>query len=214
MAKISVLILGAGGHSKVLIDCLKSNKNINVIGMLDLDTQLHGTSVLGFPVLGDENEILKQCSPSSVKLINGIGSTGSTAKREHVFNKFKKAGYDFLEVVHPNSYVAENVILEEGVQIITRSVIQPGCHIGKNVIINTNASIDHDCKIGDHAHIAPGVICCGGVTIGKGTHVGSGAVLLQSIHIGDNCLIAAGAVVTRDIGAVSKVAGVPARTME
>lgn len=214
MDKTPIFILGAGGHSKVLLDCLSINKNITILGILDINHQLHGKSILGISVLGNENEILKKYTPSSVKLVNGIGSTGLTTTRKNVFIKFKNLGYDFLNVIHPSSYVSQDVIIGEGVQIITRSIIHPGCRIGNNVIINTHVSVDHDCHIGDHVHLAPGVICCGDVTIGKGTHVGSGAVLLQGIHIGDHCLIAAGAVVTRDLVSVSKVAGVPARIME
>jgi sugar O-acyltransferase (sialic acid O-acetyltransferase NeuD family) len=213
MDKTLVFILGAGGHSKVLIDCLSANKNITILGILDTNQQSYGKSILGVPVIGHEDEILKKHPPSSVKLINGIGSIKDTTNRKNIFIKFKNIGYDFLNVIHVTAYVSQDVILGEGVQIITRTTIHPGCSIGNNVIINTHASIDHDCNIADHVHIAPGVLCCGGVTIGKETHVGSGAVILQGIDIGDNCLIAAGSVVTHHIESNSKVAGVPARTI-
>lgn len=214
MNKLSIFILGAGGHAKVLLDCLSLNENITVLGILDLNHQLYGKSILGYPILGNEQDILKNYSSSSVKLVNGIGSVGLITQRENVFNKLKNAGYDFLNVIHPTSYIGQDVILGEGVQVIARSTIQPGCRIGDNVIINTHASIDHDCYIGSHVHLAPGVVCCGGVKIGNNTHVGSGAIILQGVNIGDNCLIAAGAVITRDIVSNSKVAGVPARIME
>lgn len=198
MNKITVFMIGAGGHAKVLLDCLKLNEQVTVLGMLDLH---------------HEDEI-KKYSPSEIKLINGVGSIGVTDKRKNIFAKFKAAGFHFLNVMHPTAYVGQDVVLGEGVQVITRSTIQPGCRIGNNVIINTHAAIDHDCKIGDHVHLAPGVICSGGVTIGSGTHVGSGAIILQGIQIGDNCLIAAGAVVTRDVDSASRVAGVPAKAIE
>src|SRR3990167_2305685 len=199
MEKTLVFILGAGGHAKVLIDTLGSNNNINILGIADINPTLQGRSILGIPVVGDDNEILKKYPPSSIKLVNGIGSVGSTSIRKNVFVKFKNLGYSFLNVIHSTSYIAKEVTIGEGAQVITRSTIHPGSSIGNNVIVNTHASIDHDCHIGDHVHLAPGVVCCGGVTIGEGTHVGSGATILQGIHIGDHCLIAAGAVVTKNL---------------
>ena len=184
------------------------------MGILDINQQLHGKTILGFSVINGEDDILKKYSPLEIKLVNGIGSVRLPTLRENVFNKFKKAGFSFLNVIHPTSYLGQDVLLNEGIQAFAGSIIQPGCRIGDNVIINTSASIDHDCSIGNHVHLAPGVVCCGNVTIDEGTHVGSGAIILQGTHIGNHCLIGAGAVVTHDIAAASQVAGIPARIME
>lgn len=214
MSKMFVFIIGAGGHAKVLVDCLRDDSEIIIAGFLDKNEQLHGKLILDFKVLGCEEDILRKYSVMDIRLINGVGSVNLPLQREKVFNKFKNTGYCFLNVKHPTSYLGYEVQLGEGVQLFARSTIQPGCKIGNNVIINTQTLIDHDCYIGDHVHLAPGVICCGNVTIGKGTHIGSGAVLLQGVTIGEYCLVAAGAIVTRDIESHCKVAGIPARMME
>lgn len=214
MVSTSLLVLGGGGHAKVLLDCLRAMRNVEVLGILDVSTEYIGKSILGVTIIGHEEEILKNYLPSSVHLVNGLGSTRDTTKREKIFKKCKDAGYKFLNIVHPTAYVGDEVSMGEGVQLMARSTIQPGCHIGNNSIINTHSSVDHDCYIGDHVHLSPGVTCCGNVTIAKGTHIGCGAVILQGIKIGENCLIAAGAIVTRDVMAGSKVAGVPAKMME
>ena len=214
MNKISVFILGAGGHSKVLIDSLRFKEHIQILGVLDIDPQLMGKKILGVNVLGSEHEILKQYLPHSVQLVNGIGSVGPTVGREQIFQKFKSFGYSFLTIIHPTAYVGQEVILGEGVQLMAGSIVQPGSEIGDNVIINTNASVDHDSFIGNHVHLAPGVICCGSVKIDSGTHAGCGVVIRQGVHIGKNSFIAAGAVVVKDINVGSKVAGVPAKSME
>ena len=91
------------------------------------------------------------------------------------------------------------------------SVIQPGSVIGRNVIINTRTSIDHDCEISDHVHVAPGVTLSGKVKIAAGAHIGTGATVIQGINIGANSMIGAGAVVVSDVAGDSKVIGVPAR---
>lgn len=212
----SVFILGAGGHSKVLIDCLQTDNYLHILGILDINSALHGKKILDVPVVGSEDEILKRYSPRDVKLVNGVGSAAliGIERRKKIYDIFKSAGFDFLHVMHQTVCIGRDVQLEEGVQLMARSTLQPGCRIGKNVIVNTNAIIDHDCEIGNHVHVAPGVVCCGGVTIGAGTHVGSGATIMQGVQIGENCLIAAGAVVTRDVASQHKVAGIPAKIME
>jgi len=214
MKKINVFILGAGGHSKVLIDCLRTADNIHILGILDINSDLHNKQFCDLPILGNDQEILKKYSPETIQLVNGIGSTGLPSRRVAIFEQYKKLGYQFLTIVHPTAYFAKGTHLGEGAQLMAGSIVQPGCIVGSNVIINTKTTIDHDCVIEDHVHLAPGVTCCGNVTIGAQSHVGCGATLLQGITIGERCLIAAGGVVVRDMIVGSKVAGVPAKIME
>lgn len=199
MIEVPVIMLGSGGHSKVVLESLRSRYNVTLLTTLTEK---------------NEDEVLKKHPPGSIKLINGIGSIGSPSIRENVFLKFKQFGYEFLNVIHATAYVSPESSIGEGVQLITRSLVHPGCVVGNNVIVNTHASIDHDCHIGNHVHIAPGVICCGGVTVGNGTHIGAGAVLLQGINIGEYCIIGAGAVVTKNVPSKTLVTGIPAKAME
>ena len=212
--KESVLILGAGGHAKSVLDTLFHIKNVNIVGLIDMHEAKRGKSLLGVPVLGGEDLIFEKYSPKKIKLINALGSTDDTTKREHLFIKFKKAGFNFLSITHPFAYIGKEVSLGEGVQVMAGAVIQPGSTIGDNVIINTKASIDHDCHISHHVHIAPGATCCGYVRVEDGVHIGCGAIILQRIHIGARSLIAAGACVIRDVEPNSKVIGVPAKRTE
>ncbi len=90
-------------------------------------------------------------------------------------------------------------------------VIQNGCVIGDNAIINTGSIVDHDCMVGEHVHIAPGAVLSGGVTVGPMTNVGTGATVIQGIRIGEGAVIGAGSVVVDDVPAYAQVAGVPAK---
>jgi sugar O-acyltransferase (sialic acid O-acetyltransferase NeuD family) len=211
---IDVLVLGAGGHAKVVLDSLRTNKDIRVLGLIDINPAAKGSFILKTPILGSEEILFEKYSPLTIQLVNGVGSTDLTTHREKLFNKFKLAGYQFLNVIHSKAYIGDEVSLGEGVQLMSGTTIQPGCFIGDNVVINTNASVDHDSRIGSHVHLAPGVVCCGNVVIGAGTHIGTGAIIKQGVKIGEHCLIAAGAVVLRDILPNSRVAGVPAENME
>lgn len=203
-----VLILGAGGHAKVLVEALLQS-GVMITGITDPDPSLAGTNILGVPVLGDDH-LVHNCQTSDIFLVNGLGSVGLPTRRKELFERFQKSGYRFANVIHPSTIIASDAILGEGTQIMAGSVIQPGCRIGFNSIVNTRVSVDHDCLIGNHVHIAPGVTLSGDVQIGDCVHIGTGASMIQGISIGNNSLIAAGAVVISNVIAMTKVRGVPA----
>jgi UDP-perosamine 4-acetyltransferase len=203
-----VIILGDGGHAKVLLDVLLINK-FKILGFTSPRRE-SAKSLPGIPFLGDDEAIL-QFAPDQIQLINGIGSVGLPVLRRNLFNQLKAKGYSFLSVAHPSAIIAANCILSEGVQCMAGAIIQPGSHIGCNCIVNTRASVDHDCLIGNHVHIAPGVTLSGGVKVGAGVHIGTGATVIQYVSIGEGSLIGAGALVTRDVPAGVKAIGSPAR---
>lgn len=206
---IPIIVLCAGGHSKVLINILL-DRNEEIIGIVDQDPAKHGTRLLGIPVIGDDNLVLTH-APEAIRLVNGLGSAHSLKPRRALFEKFSTAGYRFASVIHPAATLAREVTLGEGVQLMAGVTLQPGVTIGADTIINTAATADHDCRIGAHTHVAPGAVLCGGVHLGDEVHLGSASTVIQNIRIGDGALVAAGSVVTCDLHAGSRVAGVPAK---
>lgn len=212
MSEITAYILGAGGHAKVLHEALQCDSSVKVAGFLDINKDLVGGTLCDLPI--NHEEILLDLNLEKVLLINGIGSIGYSSVRIKQFDRYKEFGYCFHTIKHPTSYIADQVMVGEGAQLMARSTIMVGTVIGDNAIINTAASIDHDCNIGKHTHIAPGVVLSGGVTVGENTHVGTGAKIIQGVQVGKNVLIAAGAVVVSDVPDNVRVAGVPARKME
>ncbi len=204
-----VIVLGAGGHSQVLVDALRTLA-IEIIGITDPDNNLHGKDILGIPVIGDDEIILKY-NNNKIMLVNGLGVVNRTNKRREVYETFKQKGYLFRSVIYPQSIVSPSVALGEGVQVMAGAVVQAASFIGTNSIVNTGACIDHDCIIGQHVHIAPGVTISGGVSINDGVLIGAGSTVIQGINIGANSIVAAGAVVINDVYPNSIVMGVPAR---
>lgn len=210
--KTELIIIGAGGHAKVLIDCLQRQATHRIIGILENNKALHGLSVAGIPILGGDDKI-KDFSRETVQLVNAVGSVDIPVQRKKVYDHFKAQGFQFYSVIHPSAVVAESVQLGEGVQIMAGAIVQADCKVGDNVIINTGASADHDVQLENHIHIAPGVVISGNVTIGMATHVGVRAVILQGLQIGHHVLIGAGAVVINHVTPNSRVVGVPAKSI-
>ena len=203
MASKPYMIIGGGGHTRVLIGVLQAN-GAAIHGVLTQDESLLGKQILGVPVLGLESEEGILPSSEEVCIANGVGNRASRsgsglAVREGLYERYTEMGYELPMIWSLSANVMAHVNVAVGAQIMAGAQLQPGSWVAENAIINSCASIDHDCVVGKHTHIAPGAILCGNVQVGERTHVGAGAVISQGVVIGDDCVIGAGAVVTRNV---------------
>jgi sugar O-acyltransferase (sialic acid O-acetyltransferase NeuD family) len=208
----SVVIVGAGGHARVVADALLC-QGVEVRGFVDADRSLHGSSIYGRPVLGADgaldDEALKGCD-----LVNGLGGVGSeqgTLLRRRVQEQLEAAGRRFVGVRHPTAHVSPRAELAADVQVLAGAVVQPGACIGIGSVINTRAVVEHDCLLGAFVHCAPGSVVCGDVRLGDDVHVGAGAVVRQALTLGRGVVVAAGAAVVADQSVAAVLMGVPAR---
>jgi sugar O-acyltransferase (sialic acid O-acetyltransferase NeuD family) len=208
--ELPVIVIGGGGHAKVLVSALLLCRR-NILGFVDLNPT--APPLLGIRCLGSDAEVLLHV-PGDVRLVNGVGSTESTAIRRDVYERFTRERYCFATVIHPSAIVAPEVQIEDGVQIMAGAVLQSGSSVGSNAIVNTGAIIDHDCVVGAHAHIAPGAVLSGGVRVDSGAHIGTGARIIQGVSIGAASVVGAGAVVIKDVSPGVTTVGVPARTID
>lgn len=192
-----MLLYGASGHAKVIIDCLEASK-VSIDGIFDDD--ISKKYLLEYNVLGSyDTNLLKDN-----QIIIAIGNN-HIRKRLSVEIKHK-----FGNAIHPTALIQRNVMVEYGSVIFHQSIIQSSTKIGKHVIVNTKASIDHDCIIENFVHIAPNATLCGGITVGEGTLIGAGAVVIPNLKIGKWVTIGSGAVVINDIPDYAVVLGNPA----
>jgi len=206
------VVIGSGGHARVLIAALKAAGTVP-IACLDIDPARWQIQVLGITVAGGEETLASLGAPDRLFLVNGVGSAAKPAARRAVWDKFSQLGYRFASVRDPRAVISEDVVIDDGAQVLAGSVIQPGTRIGSDAIINTGACVDHDCLIGPHAHIAPGAVLCGDVQIGDSSHVGAGAIVRQGVRVGSGAIIAMGSAVIRDVSDHSIVGGIPARVL-
>ena len=206
------VLLGAGGHASVVLSLLRELQ-CDVLGVSD--PKLIAQSVLewqGLPVF-DDATVLSQHLPTTVFLANGVGFVQTPEPRQRVFDTYAQMGYVFPALVHPFTWVAADVLVVEGVQIMAGAVVQPGTQLGTNTLVNTGARIDHGCQIGPHSHVACGAILCGNVHLGTHTFIGAGAVVIQGIILGDHCTVGAGSVVLDSHGNHQRLVGTPARAI-
>ncbi len=207
-----IVVIGGGGHAKVLISVLRKLPAFKIIGYLD---PKNAGKILGVLRLGDDRmwrEIKSQYPNCCAAL--GVGAASINLSRQQLIEKLEKSGFSLPAIVSPRAVVNEDVILGGAAMVFDGAVIQPGARIGRGVIINTRASVDHDCDIRDYVHVAPGAVLGGGVIVGEHAFIGLGASVAPYRKIGERCLIGAGATVVDDCLEPGTYVGTPARKIK
>lgn len=195
-----MIVLGAGGHAKVVLDTArKTGKTISYA--LDDDTEKHHSGFAGTTVNGSISQDL--IADTAVIAI------GKNADRKRIDGAISPVKWETL--IHPAAVVADNVEIGEGAVIMAGAIVQPGVRIGRHTIINTGACVDHDCLIGDFVHIAPNCSLAGEVFINEGVELGIGSSVINRVSIGAWSVVGVGSTVTEDIPARSTAFGTPAR---
>lgn len=195
--KNDLIIIGAGGHAKVVAD-IALKLDYHVLGFLD---DFKTGTVMGLPVLGRLEEIENYRVPAVI----AIGNNGIRSK---IAERYKA---DYAVLIHPSAQIGSDVTVGEGTVIMANAVINASAKIGKHCIINTGAIVEHDNLIGDFVHISPNAALCGTVTVGSGTHIGAGAVVKNDVSITDNTTVGIGAAVTKNIESSGVYVGIPVR---
>lgn len=201
-----VIIMGAGGHAKVIADIvLKSGDEL--YGFLDDNLEI-GTEIIHtkkINVIGKFSDCEKY--RDEFEFIIAIGNNEA---RESISKSYD---LNYYTAIHPNAVIAIDVEIGEGTEIMAGAIINSSTTIGKHVIINSGSVIEHDNYISDYVHISPNAVLAGRVTVGEKTHIGVGATVKNRINIGNNVLVGAGAVVVKDIEKSGTYIGIPAREM-
>jgi UDP-perosamine 4-acetyltransferase len=204
-----IIIIGAGGHAKVIIDVLMTSSAYQITGLLD--PHHIGEKILGVPVIGDDSR-LEMIYEAGVKTV--FVAIGDNKKRGQISDYVKKTGFTLANAISTHSTVSSTVKLGEGIAIMAGAVIHPDTCIGDNGIINTGSTIDHDCSISKNVHIAPGCSIAGNVKIGAGSFIGIGTKIIPDISVGSSTIIGAGSVILTDIPSGCIAFGVPAKVQK
>lgn len=205
-----LILFGAGGHARVLIDSLLSITSDIECVLLDADKSRHGSQVFSFPILGDDSLIPTLVGRGFSSFAVAMGGIGQFGLRRRLFERAVSAGLEPRIIRHNSAVISPNAVLEGGVQVLAGAVINASALVREDVIINTGAIVEHDCVVGRHVHLAPRSCILGGATIEDEVHLGAGAIIRENLRIGARAVVGAGAVVVRDVPPDTTVVGVPA----
>jgi sugar O-acyltransferase (sialic acid O-acetyltransferase NeuD family) len=209
----SLLLLGAGGHARVVAETALTSGCFRRIAFLD--DSCTGPAQLpdqfGWPVIGPfvaalDPQVRQQFSASLVAI-------GNATVRLQWLPRLAAAGYEIPVVIHPTAWLSPSAQLGLGSVVFAQAAIQAQAVIGSGVILNTGCSVDHDAQLGDGVHICPGARLAGEVQVGDRSWIGIGASVIQQIRIGADVTVGAGAAVVRDLPDGVIAVGVPARVL-
>jgi len=199
-----VVILGGGGHAKVIIDILEQAGETEIAGLVSLSPQ----SICGYPWLGPD-EVLADTLRSGID--SAFVAIGDNQRRLDCIDALKRTGFTLVNAISPAAVISRHATVACGVAVMPGAVINAGARLEEGAIVNTNASVDHDCIVGRCAHVAPGCSLAGWVKLGDGVFLGTGANVIPNISIGEWTTVGAGAAVVEDLPAQVVAMGVPAR---
>lgn len=211
MKKEKIVLIGMGGHSKVVFDAIDHEK-YDVVGFIDKNKAEN--KLFDLSVIGDDESICFLKNKGILGAIISIGHVGNYYIRENLYNKLIDSGLEPITVIHKTAVVSPFAKVGKGTVVLAGAIVNAGAEIGENCIINTGAIVEHDVKIGSNVHLSPKVAIAGSATIGKNSFIGIGSSVIQAIKIGQNVVVGAGSVVVKDIKDNERVCGVPARTMK
>ena len=209
----SVLVLGAGPQARVIPDVVAACGNLKLLGFVDVADErrfLRGDATR-FPIYESTQfpaELKAKLGKFSVLVSNPVGEQST-----QLIAQAQKAGFSFINIIHPSAIVSPSASIGQGVLILPGVILGPGVSLGNHVVLNTAVTIDHDGVLQDNITIGPGVHLAGGVLVKSGTSIGVGASSAPGVTIGSNCLIGAGSVIIENIPDSVVAAGVPARVL-
>jgi UDP-perosamine 4-acetyltransferase len=206
MSSEAVVIIGSGGHAKVVIELLRAEGKYQIKGCTGLG---EGDFVLGdVPILGTDSVLPTLLANGAEKAFVAIGDNHL---RLRLLAQVSEMGFEIINAVSPNAVVSPSATLGRGIAIMAGAIINASAEIGDGAIINTNAAVDHDCRIGSGAHIGPGSALAGKVEVGRESFLGTGTCVIRGVRIGGRAIVGAGSVVVRDLPDDVTAMGVPAR---
>jgi len=207
---MKIIIIGVGGHSKVIVDIIQNEKKYEIAGFIDNNLPI-GHQVLNYKVLGKEEEINTLINKHEI--FGGIIAIGDNYVRSNVEKKIKELcnEFKFINCIHPKSHIAFNVVMGEGNAVMAGAIINTDTEIGSHCIFNTNCSVDHDNRIANFASIAPNAVTGGSVMVGEFSAIGIGATVKHNVSVGYNCIIGASSLINKDTKSNSVYYGIPAK---
>lgn len=207
---MQIVIVGAGGHGKVVLDILRAGGKFEPAGFVDSSADRAGKSIGGIPIFGPAN-VLPKLAQRGIRA--AIVAIGDCRARLQYAALLREQRFELINAIHPTASISPTAILGHNVVVAAQAAVCTEARIEDSVILNTACVVDHECIVGEGAHVCPGAHLAGRVRVGRSAWVGIGANVIQCLSIGEHAIVGAGAVVVRDVPAHATVVGVPARVI-
>jgi sugar O-acyltransferase (sialic acid O-acetyltransferase NeuD family) len=207
-----LLVVGASGHAKVIVDAAERAGIVTVVGFAARD-RAAGSELVGYPIVGGDDDFENIAKRHRIDFY--VVAVGDNAIRAELVRRIDQAvrGARFATIVHPGAQIASSAELGPGTVVMSGSAVNSDASVGSHCIVNTGASIDHDCRLGDFASVGPGATLGGNVTVGAFSAISLGAKVIHGVNVSEHAVVGAGAVVLKDVPSHCVMVGVPARVL-
>lgn len=207
-----ILIIGASGHAKVIVDIIERQNRYTILGFLDTYKK-KGDTIFDYRILGSEDDLNTISNKNNV--VGCFVAIGDNFTRQKMVAKIAALNpqLPFINAIHPYSTIGKNVELGQGIAIMPGVVINSDSKIGDFCILNTNSSLGHDGVMKEYSSISSGVRTGGNLLLNRCSAVSIGATIIENITIGNDTIIGAGSLVTKNIPNEVVAYGVPAKVI-
>lgn len=199
-----LIIIGAGGHGKVVADIALKMNRWESVSFLDDNEMAKPFS--GVEVVGKIRDSAKYKHEADFFV-----AIGNNSRRAQILEDLFRQEYSVAKLIHPSCILGLDVTIDVGTVIMAGVVVNSSTRVGKGCILNTHCNVDHDNIIEDYVHISPGVNLAGTVFVGRSSWIGVGSSISNGVKINCDCIIGAGAVVINDLIESGTYVGVPAK---
>jgi sugar O-acyltransferase (sialic acid O-acetyltransferase NeuD family) len=209
---MKTIIIGAGGHARVVYDILSADQNVEVAAFVDNSPRGSDEKIMGIPVVGDHDVVPEYVSEKDVT--GFIVAVGDNEIRRSHYETYVEMGLEPVSAIHPDATISETAVIGRGTVVASGAIVTTNAVVGENAILNTGSVVEHESEIGSHAHVGPGTTIAGRVTVGDGTFVGMGSSVKDYTEVGEDAVVGAGSVVLDDVPSDTLVVGTPAEEKE
>ena len=204
-----IVVVGGGGHAKVVLSILQKMNQFSILGYTDLENK---GKLLNASYLGTDRELQGLASgQGKLNAVLAVGQIGVGKLRCELWTRLTSLSLSFPFIVSPDAVVNVGVSGGDGAVVMDGAIINSSSIVGRGAIVNTNSTVEHDVVLGDWVHVAPGATICGGVRVGHFSMIGAGATVIEGIRITDCCVVGAGATVINNLTEQGVYVGSPAR---
>jgi sugar O-acyltransferase (sialic acid O-acetyltransferase NeuD family) len=209
-----LVIVGAGGFARETAAAAAAVNRVRptwrVLGFVDDDPALHGTSRSGLPILGSVDSVTGMPHAGVVVC---VGNPRNYVARRHIVRRLGLPDDRYATVVHPAAEIGAGSVVGPGSVLLAGTVLTADVAVGSHVAVMPQAVLTHDDRVSDYTTVAAGVRVGGGAVLEQGAYVGSGALIREGVTVGAWSLIGMGSVVLRDVPPGQIWAGNPARLL-
>jgi sugar O-acyltransferase (sialic acid O-acetyltransferase NeuD family) len=194
---MKIVILGSGSQAQEAASILFNDRNFEVTGFVDRETERKGKKIFGIEVIGSFDilgDLFKQGIHGAVVAVGFDNNI-----REKHFHQAKDIGFEMINVVHPSALIDPSAMISDGVVIGPGCIIAPQVRISQNSILEAGVVVGSNTQIGENVYIGVGSCIGGGVVIKRNVSLSSGSSVAASVTIGKNSKVQPGSSITEDI---------------